>query len=74
VFLTEDELRHLTGLKMPSAQRRWLGANGYSFDVRADGSNVVLVDAVRARHGLEHVPAPGARPAGPDLEALRRVL
>lgn len=74
MFLSERQLFELTGLKMPSAQRRWLTANGYPFDVRADGSNVVLVDAIRSRHGLEHPAGRAERPSGPDLEALRRVL
>ena len=49
VFLSSEQLRHLTGYKKPSLQRRWLVANGYRFDVRADGRPVVMVAQVEAR-------------------------
>jgi hypothetical protein len=67
MFLTPPELVELTGRRQPAAQRRWLADNGYAFDVRADGTNAVLREAVLERHGI------GPRPAGPNLAALDRL-
>lgn len=41
LLLAPAELEALTGLKLPSAQRRWLRANGVRFWVRADGRPAV---------------------------------
>ena len=49
MFLTQMEIEELTGLKQPARQIRWLLANGYCPDVRADGRPAVLEDPVRNR-------------------------
>lgn len=42
LFLTETELRELTELEQPEAQRRWLTSRGWAFEVSAKGRNRVL--------------------------------
>ena len=42
MFLSSDNVKALTGYTRPSDQRRWLVANSYRFDVRADGRPSVL--------------------------------
>lgn len=47
MFLTETELRDLTGYVRPSAQIRWLRTRGYRFEIGGDGlprlsKNVVI--------------------------------
>ena len=49
MFLTQMEIEELTGLKQPTRQIRWLMANGYHPDVRADGRPALLEDYVRIR-------------------------
>lgn len=49
MFLSPEDLHALTGYRKPALQRRWLLANGYRFDVRADGRPAVLASQVEAR-------------------------
>ena len=49
MFLTREDLEALTGLKQPTRQIRWLLANGYHPDIRADGHPALLEDEVRNR-------------------------
>jgi len=42
MFLNQQELHELTGYKRPSSMRRWLGENGYRYDVARDGYPRVL--------------------------------
>ena len=51
LFLDDADLERSTGLRRPSAQRRWLLSRGYPHDVGADGGPKVLEDVVRARLG-----------------------
>ena len=51
MILSDKDIADLTGLKRPSAQRRWLLSRGYPHDVGADGRPKVLEDVVRARLG-----------------------
>lgn len=51
MFLTDQTVQHLTGLKRPSAQIRWLRSRGYPVEVGADGKPKVLEDVVRSRLG-----------------------
>lgn len=53
MFLTPEDIIALTGYKKPALQRRWLVDNGYSFDVRADGRPVVLLEQVMARQRVK---------------------
>jgi hypothetical protein len=49
VFLSQTELRDLTGLRRASAQIRWLSSNGLRFAVGADGRPRVLRAEVEGR-------------------------
>ena len=49
LFLTQDELKELTDLKIPSAQRRWLTKHSYPFEVSASGKLKVLRSIVFQR-------------------------
>lgn len=51
MFLTAAELADLTGYVRPSAQVRWLRANGYRFEIGGDGLPKVLRSAVTAKLG-----------------------
>ena len=42
LFLSSDELRELTDLKIPKAQMRWLSKRSYPFEVSAAGKPKVL--------------------------------
>lgn len=67
MFLTAEQIEELTGYKKPSLQRRWLLANGYRFDVRADGRPALLRAQVEAR---QHVTARVTSRTEPDWSAL----
>jgi hypothetical protein len=62
MFLTDDQLADLTGLKQPAAQRRWLIREHVPFRVRADGLNRVLAADLAGR---EQPP-----PARPRFDAI----
>lgn len=49
MFLTEDELKELTGWKRPAKVKEWLDANGYRYQVGGDGWPRVLKESVYAR-------------------------
>lgn len=66
MFLTETELRDLTGLKRPAAQFAWLRANGWPVERDAAGRPRVLRAVVEARMGA----VPLHQQAGPNWEAL----
>lgn len=68
MFLTADELRDLTGYKLPAHQRRWLDRHGWSYAVNANGRPIVSRAHAEARLA-------GTRPAiadnwNPNLGAL----
>ncbi len=52
MFLSRTELGELTGLSRPSAQIRWLRANGFEVLQRADGVPLILRDALTTRMGF----------------------
>lgn len=66
MFLTDEQLRELTGRQRPAAQIRWLRANGLRHWVRADGHPVVPVSAVEGREQAAPVRSQ------PNFAALRR--
>lgn len=68
MFLSADDLRALTGYVKPALQRRWLLANGYKFDVRADGRPAVLVSQVEQRQAVRAERVTSS--ARPDWSAL----
>lgn len=41
-FLSKNELEELTGARQVASQRKWLAERGYQFDIRVDGSIVIL--------------------------------
>lgn len=59
-FLTQDELQYLTGRERPSAQIRWLRANGFEVLRRADGMPIVLRESLVAKMNVSSVPRHGA--------------
>lgn len=46
MFLSQDELRDLTDLKVPKAQMRWLQRYAYPFEIAASGKPKVLREYV----------------------------
>ena len=46
MFLSQDELRELTDLKVPKAQMRWLHRYAYPFEIAASGKPKVLREYV----------------------------
>ena len=51
MFLSDEELRELSGYQKPSAQKRWLDAQSIAFLVGGDGHPKVLRSVVIARLG-----------------------
>lgn len=51
LFLNRNELEEITGYKRPGAMRRWLGENGYKYEVARDGYPRVLRAAVAKKLG-----------------------
>lgn len=52
LLLTQDEMAELSGRRQPAAQMRWLLANGWKFQVGADGRPKVLrIEAERRMVG-----------------------
>ena len=49
MFLSGDELYRLTARKRPSAQRRWLTARGWRFELDGFGRPVVLREEAERR-------------------------
>ena len=66
MFLTRAQLVRLTGYRQKAKQRTWLAANGYSFDVRADGTPSLS----RAAYEARHAPRAKRRPSALNLAAL----
>lgn len=51
MFLTDEELCHLTGYQRSAAVKRWLDDNGYRYHVPASGWPRVLRSVVVERLG-----------------------
>lgn len=66
-FLTQQELTDLTDLLQPAAQRRWLVAHGWAFEVSASGKIKVLREVMLRKMGGTSI---AARRQGPNVEAL----
>lgn len=49
MFLTQEEVAGLTGYNRPSAQIKWLKAEGFGFVVGGDGVPKVLREVVVSR-------------------------
>lgn len=73
LFLGETEIIELTGAKQAATQRRWLTEHGYIFDVRIDGSIVVLRNHIEKRlGGIEGLTT--KRRTEPDAEGLKKLM
>ena len=70
MFLTSGQIEQLTGYRKPVLQIRWLLANGYHIDVRADGRPAVLTAQVEARQ-LQGLAKPSRATEEPDFDSLR---
>lgn len=68
IFLTQDELRELTDLKIPAAQIRWLVKHAYPFEISAIGKPKVLRSLVIER--LNKTPSP-TKSNQPNFDAIR---
>ena len=64
LWMTHDEVCHMTGRERPTAQIRWLERNGVDHFVRADGKPAVPRNV--AGRGKGRLDRPG-----PKWEALR---
>jgi hypothetical protein len=64
LWMTHDEVCHMTGRERPKAQIRWLERNGVDYFVRADKKIAVARDAAKRVKGRLDRP-------GPKWEALR---
>ncbi len=49
MFLTDHELREMTGYVQHAAQIRWLTDNGFRFGIRGDGRPNVLIRYVEEK-------------------------
>ena len=58
MFLTNEELRDLTGWKRPKHVMQWLNENGYRYQVGGDGWPRVLKESVYARLSASFKPEP----------------
>jgi len=47
MFLSDEELEHLTGTKQPSKMIKWLRSEGFTFRVASNGRPVVSADHVK---------------------------
>lgn len=68
LFLTHDELRELTDLKLPKAQMRWLRAHAFPFEVSAAGKPKVLRSLLIERLQIS---APKNKQSEPNFDAIR---
>ncbi len=68
IFLTKEELRELTDLKIPKAQMRWLEKRAYPFEISAAGRPKVLRSLVMER--LQQIVLP-VKSNEPNFDAIR---
>lgn len=69
LFLTPDELRELTGLRVPAYQCRWLEKHGYPFETNASGKPKVLRAFLMQKLGMVQQPGMGMA-IEPDFDAI----
>lgn len=77
MFLSEDEIRQLTGYKQRTKQMRWLSTEGFEFRIRADGSIALLRKHVESLmgEGAQGPPSQSRRPpkrAQPNFSIFER--
>lgn len=68
LFLSQDELRELTDLKIPKAQMRWLEKHAYPFEISAAGKPKVLRSYLMER--LKSLTTPN-KSSEPNFDAIR---
>jgi Domain of unknown function (DUF4224) len=68
IFLTQDELRELTDLKIPGAQMRWLAKHAYPFEISAIGKPKVLRSLIIERLSKTQVTTTSNEP---NFDAIR---
>lgn len=69
MFLTEAELQELTECVQPEAQRRWLTARGWPFEISSKGRNRVLRSVMERQMGIV---TKAKKQAEPDFSAVRK--
>jgi hypothetical protein len=72
MFLTREEIKQLTGYKIPSAQIRWLQQEEFKFKVAADGYPRVLKSEVEFQMGHESAILRKNKKNNPDIEGLKQ--
>jgi len=72
IFLTSKEIIDLTGAKQPEKQRSWFSSHGFLFEVRLNGSNVVLRSHLEQKLGGISA-ALKSRKTEPNIIALERM-
>ena len=65
MFMSQEQLRDLSGAHKRYRVINWLQDNGYKFQIGADGWPRVLVEVVNQRLGLKQTPIP--KKAEPDF-------
>jgi len=59
MFMTQDELKTLTGYELPARQRKWLDKRGWVYDTARNGRVVVLRSYAESKlSGIEKKPEP----------------
>lgn len=71
LFISDDEIRELTGYRRNADQRRWLTAHGWRFEVSAIGKPIV--SRQHAESMLSGKKDETARSWQPNRAAIRRV-
>jgi len=69
LFLTREELKELTDLKIPKAQMRWLSKHAYPFEISATGKPKVLRSWVFDRLSKTSI---SSNSNEPNFDAIRR--
>lgn len=70
-FLTEEELRELTGRALHKRQREWLQAQGWTFTVNANGRPIVSRAHMEAMLGGAKSETAADRTYRPNFDAIR---
>lgn len=69
IFLTQEEVRELTDLKIAKAQMRWLQKNSYPFEIAASGKPKVLREYVMKK--LTSIALSPIATNEPNFDAIR---
>ena len=69
LFLSQDELKELTDLKIAKAQMRWLQKNAYPFEIGASGKPKVLRTFLLER--FKAITSATIKSYEPNFEAIR---